>query len=236
MLLSDKREEVLEYFKKYTEGKTLNELEIFFSEGEHHPIHKWLHYFDVYDRYFSKFRDREILMVEVGVFKGGSLDLWKNYFGPKVKIIGVDIDPECKKFESDQIHIEIGSQEDRNFWKDFRNRYPKADIFLDDGGHTMKQQIVTFEEMYGHVANNGIYMCEDLHTSYWGDYQGGYRNPGSFIEYSKHFIDRMNAWYIGRNQLPVDDFTKTAYSLAFYDSMLVIEKKEREVPPVTLMI
>ena len=236
MLLSDDPKEELEHFKKFTKGKNLNDLEIFFSEGKHHPIHKWLHYFDIYDRYFSKFRDQEILMVEVGVFKGGSLDLWKNYFGPKAKIIGIDIDPECKKFESDHIHIEIGSQDDREFWKDFRDRYPKVDIFLDDGGHTMQQQIITFEEMYGHIANNGIYMCEDLHTSYWKDYQGGYQDPGSFIEYSKHFIDRINAWYIANNQLPVDDFTKSAYCIAYYDSILVIEKKNREVPPVSLLM
>ena len=66
---------------------------------------KWEKYFDVYEEYFSKFKDKNITFVEIGVYNGGSLKIWKNYFGPKSRIIGIDINPDCKKFEDDRIYI-----------------------------------------------------------------------------------------------------------------------------------
>jgi hypothetical protein len=66
---------------------------------------------------------------------------------------------------------------------------------IDDGGHTMKQQINTFEEFFTSIAENGVYLCEDVHTSYWSKYGGGYKKSGTFIEYSKNFIDYINAWH-----------------------------------------
>lgn len=140
---------------------------------KHHPIFKWTHYFPIYEKWFSPYRDKDIVFVEVGVFKGGSIQMWKNYFGKRAKIVGVDIDPNCKRFEEEQISIEIGSQEDPNFWAAFKEKYPRVDILLDDGGHKMNQQIVTFREMFPHIKDGGLYMCEDCHTSYWNDYGGG---------------------------------------------------------------
>ena len=62
-------------------------------------------------------------------------------------------------------------------------------ILIDDGGHTMEQQIVTFEELYDHINDGGIYLCEDVHTSYLEKFGGGYQKEGTFIEYSKKIID-----------------------------------------------
>ena len=99
--------------------------------------------------------------------------MWKDYFGKDAKIIGIDIDERCKAFEEDQISIEIGSQESVEFWNGFKKKYPRVDILLDDGGHTMQQQIVTFQQMFPHIKDGGIYMCEDCHTSYREEYGGG---------------------------------------------------------------
>ena len=117
---------------------------------EHRCIDKWI----------SPYRDKDIVFVEVGVQNGGSVQMWKNYFGKNVQIVGVDIDERCKQFEEEQINIEIGSQEDPNFWAAFRKKYPRVDIFLDDGGHTMNQQITTLREMFPHIKDGGIYMCK----------------------------------------------------------------------------
>ena len=140
---------------------------------EHNLIHKWAHYFPIYEKWFSPYRDKNIVFVEVGVQNGGSAQMWKNYFGEKAKIVGVDIDPRCKQFEDEQISIEIGSQDDEKFWAAFKAKYPRVDILLDDGGHTMNQQIVTFRQMFPHIKDGGLYMCEDCHTSYWNNYGGG---------------------------------------------------------------
>ena len=83
---------------------------------KHRFIGKWLHYFPIYEKWFSPYRGKEIVFVEVGVQNGGSVQMWKNYFGKEAQIVGVDIDERCKQFEEEQISIEIGSQSDRNFW------------------------------------------------------------------------------------------------------------------------
>jgi hypothetical protein len=126
-----------------------------------------------------------------------------------------------------------------------RQRIPHIDILIDDGGHTMNQQITTFEELFPHVAADGVFLCEDLHTSYWPTYGGGYREPGTFIEYSKNFIDYIHAWHAQKPprrrwyetpapELRVSDFTRSVHSLHFYDSVLVIEKRPIEPPSSTM--
>jgi cephalosporin hydroxylase len=206
----------------------LNDLEKYYYTKSHRSVEKLAHYLEIYDRHFQKYRDTECVIVEVGVFKGGSLQMWKDYFGSKCKIIGVDIDESVKQFEEEQISIEIGSQSDREFWKRFKEKYPKVDIFIDDGGHTMEQQIITFEEMFSHISTEGIYLCEDLHTSYWERYGGGYKKPDTFIEYSKNFIDYINAWYSENKLLQENEYTYSMQSLHYYDSVLVIEKRKMD--------
>jgi hypothetical protein len=107
--------------------------------------------------------------------------MWKDYFGDKAVIFGIDIDPRCKQFEEENIKIFIGSQSDRNFLRDIKKTIPKIDVLIDDGGHTMNQQIVSYEELFDHIKEDGVYLCEDLHTSYWRSFGGGHKRRGSFI-------------------------------------------------------
>ena len=208
----------------------MNDLEKYFSENTGRLIHKWKHYFEIYDRHFSRFRNTNVHIVEFGVSQGGSLQMWKEYFGPNCKIFGIDINPHCKNLEEDQIQIFIGDQEDRKFLKSLIETIPRIDVLIDDGGHKMKQQINTFEEIFNHIDKNGVYLCEDLHTSYWPDWGGGYKKNSTFIEYSKQFIDYINAWHSKTSRLSVTEFTKSVHSLHFYDSVLVIEKRPIEKP------
>jgi hypothetical protein len=208
----------------------MNDLEKYFKQADGRFIHKWNHYFDIYDRHFARFRDKEVTILEIGIFQGGSLHMWKNYFGIKAKIYGIDIDSQCKKLEEENIKIFIGSQSDRKFLKEIKKSIPPVDILIDDGGHYMDQQIVSFEELFDHVKESGVYLCEDLHTSYWLKYGGGYKRRGTFIEYSKNFIDLLNAYHSEQNILKVNKFTESVDSIHYYDSMLVIEKKKREKP------
>ncbi|MFN3530125.1 MAG: class I SAM-dependent methyltransferase [Bacteroidia bacterium] len=173
--------------------------------------------------------------MEIGVSHGGSLQMWKRYFGENCMIYGIDIDPRCKALEEENIEIFIGSQADRKFLNEVKKKIGQVDILIDDGGHKMKQQIISFEELFGMVKQDGVYLCEDLHTSYWLNYGGGHKRRGTFIEYSKNFIDYINAYHSEQNSLRVDDFTKSVHSIHYYDSMLVIEKKEVK-PPVAEQI
>jgi 23S rRNA U2552 (ribose-2'-O)-methylase RlmE/FtsJ len=209
----------------------MNDLEKYFLGNTGKLISKWNHYFDVYDRHFSKFRGTDVHIVEFGVFQGGSLQMWKDYFGPKARIYGVDINPHCKQLEEEQVKIFIGDQADKKFLRSIADAIPRIDILLDDGGHTMEQQINTFEVLFPKIDKNGVYLCEDIHTSYWRRYGGGYKKRGTFIEYSKNFIDYLHAWHSKLpRRLAVSDFTRSVTSLHYYDSILVIEKGPREKP------
>jgi cephalosporin hydroxylase len=214
----------------------MNDLEYFFKNKRLEiPITKWTQYFDIYDTHFSKFRNKEIVILEIGVWKGGSLLMWEDYFGENAKIYGIDNDANCQNIvEGKNIKIIIGSQSDREFLRELKTQIPKIDILIDDGGHRMEEQIITFEELYDHIKDGGIYLCEDLHTSYNKNYGGGLENPNSFIEYSKKLIDKLNAFSaLIPNELPITKFTTHTNSIHYYDSVIVIEKKLRK-PPVRI--
>ena len=208
----------------------MNDLERYFSQNTGRLIHKWNHYFEIYERHFNRFRGKEVTILEIGVFHGGSLQMWKNYFGSKARIFGIDMNPKCKDLEEENIKIFIGSQADRKFLRSVKDQIPDLDILIDDGGHRMQQQIITFEELFDKVRNDGVYVCEDLLTSYQLTYGGGHKRRGTFIEYSKDLIDSINAYHSEQRSLKVNSFTRSADSLHFYDSMLVIEKRPREKP------
>lgn len=212
----------------------MNDLERYFKENKGRLIHKWMHFFDAYDRHFARYRGKEVVVLEIGVFHGGSMQMWKDYFGGKATIHGVDVNPRCKELEEERVRIHIGSQSDRAFLRRLRAELPPIDIIIDDGGHTMDQQIITFEELYGAVKPDGVYLCEDLRTSYWLQYGGGHRRPGTFIEYAKGFIDRLNAWHSEERSLRPDEFTRSTASVHFYDSIVVLEKQPREAPVVRM--
>lgn len=194
-------------------------------------IHKWNHYIEVYDKWFNKYRGKEVHILEIGVSQGGSIELWKKYFGDKLHYYGIDINPRCKELEEENVKIFIGEQEDRNFWKNLKAELPRLDILIDDGGHTMLQQIVTFEEMLNHVKDDGIYLCEDTQTSYMYSYHGGYKKSNTFIEYSKNFIDQLHAWYSeDKSKLTINNFTNSVYGIHFYTGMVIIEKMPMSKP------
>ena len=208
----------------------MNDLKKYFDNNTGRVIHKWQHYFEIYDRHFSAYRNKEIVILEIGVFQGGSLQMWKNYFGPKAKIYGIDIDPGCKQYEEENIEIFIGSQSDKNFLTEVKSKMPEIDILIDDGGHTMNQINTSFLELFDHVKEDGIYAIEDLHTSYWLDYGGGYKRMGTFIELSKNIVDSIHAWHSHQSNFKMDKYTKTVHSLHYYDSITIVEKRTMNTP------
>ena len=151
-------------------------------------------YFEIYDELFSRYREKEITFVEIEVLGGGSLFMWRDFFGPKAKIIGIDLNPNAKKWEAHGFPIYIGSQSDKNFWKKFISEVGMVDVVLDDGGHTYDQQIITAEMMLSNIKNFGMLVVEDTHTSYMDGYG---RRRYSFIQYVNKFIDKNNHRFNG---------------------------------------
>ena len=112
--------------------------------------------------------------MEIGVAKGGSLQMWRRFFGPMATIVGIDINPHCQEYEEDGIHVRIGDQSDPVFLAGLTKEFGQFDIVLDDGSHQMEHIRKTFEFLYPTLSKNGIYIIEDLHTAYWEEYGGGW--------------------------------------------------------------
>src|ERR1700751_2993986 len=93
-------------------------------------IHKWKYYFPVYERHFSRFRDQAVTVLEIGCGEGGSAQMWKRYFGPYARIVGVDINPDCRRYEEDQISIRIGSQNDGKFLESVMTEFAPIQVVI----------------------------------------------------------------------------------------------------------
>lgn len=214
-------------------------------------LHKWERYFHAYHQQFQKYRGKEVHMLEVGVQSGGSVLLWRWYFGDKFHYYGVDINPACQQFQNSWSQIFIGDQANKSFWKDMKAKIPKLDIFLDDGGHTMNQQIVTFEEMFDHVKPGGIFACEDLATSYWttrAEPKNSGAMKGTMVDLTKQWIDWLNVWYVdgGTSRTPsirfknlpnADSFFNWVTAIHYYDQIVFLEKSSVVLlPPRTVRI
>jgi cephalosporin hydroxylase len=196
---------------------------------------KWSEYFDIYERHFAKYRNRKPVVVEVGICRGGSAEMWKKYFGTDATIVGIDVDPVSfeERHRTEGCIQVVGNQGDPAFWQEFLKTYPQIDVFLDDGGHHMSQQITTLQQVWPHIVNGGVYMCEDTHTAYWPEYGGGLNNPRSFLEYVKQITDTMNVnYYRGNDRHPDDialaEFFKELIGMHFYDSIVVLDKNVRK--------
>jgi hypothetical protein len=186
-------------------------------------VTKWKHYFPAYETHLARFVNRPIVFLEFGCGHGGSLQLWKRHLGPHALIVGVDVRFDCKQFEEDQIVVRIGSQSDLDFLAALLAEFGSPDVVLDDGSHQMSDVVATFRYLYPRTAPQGVYMVEDLHTSYWDDYGGGLRRDGTFIELCKTLVDELNAdWTNGA--LDPMAFTRSTLSMHFYDSMVIFER------------
>jgi len=198
------------------------------ADGLQYTLHKWVHYFPIYERYFQLLKGRTVRILEIGVQNGGSLELWNRYFEGDCEIYGLDIDPNCLQFGTDKIHIIIGDQKDRAFLTTLTQLYDKFDIVIDDGGHRMEEQITTFEVLYPHVKAGGIYICEDTHTSYMPVY-GGAPSPDlpafqtTFLAYALNLVHDLHFHHMGHQRTP---FNLTCRSICFYDSMVVFTKED----------
>ncbi|MEM8659671.1 MAG: class I SAM-dependent methyltransferase, partial [Pseudomonadota bacterium] len=199
-------------------------------------LNKWLHYFPVYSRELARFRNRPVTFLEIGVFRGGSLPMWKGYFHDESTLVFVDIDPECKAHELEGTHIRIGDQADAAFLKSLSEEFGPFDVVLDDGSHICAHQIASFETLWPELRDEGLYLVEDCHTSYWPGFGGGYRNEASFIEYAKRLVDGMHSWYTDQDALfPFDERAKELCSVRFYDSIVAIEKLHQPDIPVCIV-
>jgi hypothetical protein len=193
-----------------------NPLRSYFDAVTEGPgIWKWEHYFDIYHRHLAKFRGITPTVLEVGIYSGGSLSMWLDYFGSGTRIHGVDIEETCRTYERDEVTVHIGDQEDRRFWRHLKREVPAFDVVIDDGGHLPDQQRVTLEEVLPHLAPNGVYLCEDVL---------GIHHP--FAAFAAGLVSQLNEVKMSAEHKGLDPtpFQQAVHSIHFYPFVVVIEK------------
>jgi hypothetical protein len=185
-------------------------------------IHKWHHYFPAYERHFRPFVGRPLIFLEIGMGDGGSMEMWRRYFGPYAQLIGLDIRPDCRKFENDQVTVFIGDQSDPALLDSIIAEFGAPDIVNDDGSHQMRHVTATFKHLYPKIPRHGVYMVEDLQTAHLPKYGGGVGHKESFLEDSKSLIDELFADH--SKALPATEFSRSTNSISYYAGMVVFEK------------
>ena len=167
---------------------TLNNLAIRYGTDKSSDNHN---YCVKYEKYLPFNRYDKLNILEIGVLDGKSLLTWKDYYY-RSNILGIDINPDCKKYEEDRISVEIGSQVDDKFLNQISNEYGPFDFILDDGSHLNEHVIYSFETLFQYVKTGGLYIVEDVATSYFPWYGGGLNDPKSMMEYFKKLTDDIN--------------------------------------------
>ena len=199
---------------------------IFFA-NKGNPIHKWVHYLPIYDQLLGPYARTKVRMLEIGVHKGGSLDMWRKLLGPQAIIFGIDIDPACAKFDGQNAQVRIGSQDDPDFLRRVVKEMGGVDVVLDDGSHVASHQRASFEALFPLLSEGGLYLIEDMQTAYLGHFEGGLRRRGTAIEFLKDKIDAMHRHYVVPEQNRSEAIPEIE-SIQFFDAIAAVRKRRQE--------
>lgn len=201
---------------------------------------KWWQYFDAYSRELDDLAGQSrngslaepLKVLEIGVWRGGSLGMWREYFGPTAVIFGVDIDANSAQFDGQDGSIRIGSQIDDDFMDSVVDEMGGIDVVIDDGSHKSRDVIHTLRNLWPKLSNEGLYFIEDLHTSYWPAWGGGLRRPDSSIEALKSLVDVIHQPYFAKNAdaKSLGITRDELFSVTFYDSVAVLSKRVSAPP------
>lgn len=192
-------------------------------------VDKWPHYFEIYDRHLSRWRGTPVRVLEIGTFRGGGLDLLREYLGPHATLVGMDIDPIAVEVASARHTVVLGDQTDPDQLLSVADRFGPFDVVIDDGGHTMEQQIASITTLLPLVTEGGVYIVEDTHTSYWEDYGGGLGREGTFVEWAKDRLDDVHAYHWSSSTPPAP-FADLVSGLHVYDSVVVLDRGRGHAP------
>jgi len=209
--------------------------------------HKWHHYFATYERVRAGFEGRPIRMLEIGVYKGASIRMWREVLHPEAIVVGVDIDEQCAQFEdaAQRLHIRIGDQSDATFLRAVVEEFGPFDFILDDGSHVCSHMIASFGVLFMEgLVDHGVYLLEDTHTNFWPSHRD---QAYSFVDFAKDLVDVMHWHYFDNTfetrfrlggqrrvaQVTVPAIAAQIDSVEFGDSLIVVRKKPIETLPIS---
>ena len=212
-----------------------------FAEHSGKVSDKWSIYITEYDRLFQPYRDQPVRLLEIGIQNGGSLEIWSKYFTNAIKFIGCDINPDCAKlqFDDPRITVVVSDANTDETQRHILKLSPVFDLMIDDGSHHSGDIVRSFARYFPHLNDGGLYIAEDLHCSYWQDFEGGLFQPYSSIAFFKQLADTINHehWGIDKSRIELlrsfnrqyntrlDDVSLAhIHSIEFINSMCVVRK------------
>lgn len=218
--------------------KTLEQL---YQEHAGKVSDKWSLYLTEYDRVLKEYRDRPIRMLEIGIQNGGSLEIWSKYFPEAQKLVGCDIDPNCAllSYEDPRIAVVIGDANSDETQTKICEQASSFDVIIDDGSHRSGDIVRSFARYFPYLLDGGVYVVEDLHCSYWQEFDGGLFDPFSSVAFFKRLADIINYenWGVGRSSVSVlngffsrygfeidEDILAHVHAVEFINSVCIIRK------------
>ena len=208
--------------------------------------HKWLNYFPIYDEVFARFRGQAPRVLEIGVYYGGSIQLWQRFFGPGTRFVAIDIEERCRSYDDPDngVHVMIGDQSDPAFLAEVICRHGPFDVIIDDGSHVISHQIASFNALIEEgVRPGGIYFVEDVETSFWGHRTLQNDTGFRFTEFAFNIAEMMHWPYLScdyhafvkadieNTSVPAPRITTLVSGVRFYDSIVVFDRGT-PLPPV----
>lgn len=202
---------------------------------------KWDFYLQTYGQLFAPVQHKPVNLLEIGIQNGGSLDIWAKYFASGTGFVGVDIDPACAslQFSDPRISTIIGDAKSPAIRDQIRDTTPRYDVVVDDGSHISSDVIANFLSLVPLLADEGIYVVEDMHCSYWKERGGELFAPYSAMAFFKALADVINQehWSLDKpasallqpfaeqvgGELPMADLLRVE-SITFLNSLIIIRK------------
>jgi hypothetical protein len=221
--------------------ETLNLIELYKNHNGK-SSYKWPPYLFEYDEAFKKYRNKDIFLLEIGILNGGFLEILANYFYNAKIFVGCDIEEKTRNliYNDPRISTVCGDAGDAATADKIKGISPVFDIVIDDGSHKSSDVIKCFVRYFDMIRDGGIYIIEDLHASYWNDWEGGLYSPYSSIAFFKRLVDIINYehWGISKTKtepllgilkkynIELDaNLLNYIHSIKFINSMCFIQKQ-----------
>lgn len=203
---------------------------------------KWSLYLSEYDRLFQDYCNKSVRLLEIGIQNGGSLEIWSEYFKHAESLVGCDINPDCAnlRYDDPRIHVVVGDANAADISQQVFKHSAEFDIIIDDGSHRSSDIIKSFALYFPKLVDGGLFIAEDLHCSYWEEFEGGLFDPYSSMNFFKHFADIINHEHWGVEKSRADvlrgvfakygcedmdvELLAQVHSVEFINSMCVLRK------------
>lgn len=184
-----------------------------------------------YEFFLAPYVPTSFILLEIGGLSGASLRMWEEYF-PSARIVCLDINPEVARHAAERVHVEIGDAGNAAFLTSMAEKYGNPTVVIDDGSHRWDHQRIAFKTLFGKVAPGGVYIIEDLHTSFEPGFAGRDDLPVTellftlckYLQLRKGLATAFEATF----SKSVVDIAKSIQSITFLSRSCVIRKKAAE--------